>query len=186
MFEWEFELLEIINNRGGEACLPEIYEELEARPETEKGLHKAINGRRPGYQHRAQRYISNLCQKGYLVRQRRGCYSLTHQGKQHFLIELGYRAPESPVLARERTRKSVVVPVEIEALDEGGYLATCSAIQGCLAEGDTVGESLENLEDAARAILELRTKEGWGMPPGLEEYKRAIVLKAQLVVPLPE
>lgn len=52
------------------------------------------------------------------------------------------------------------LPVEIEALSEGGFLAICSAIQGCHAEGATIAEALENLEDVARQLLELRRQDG--------------------------
>ncbi len=48
-----------------------------------------------------------------------------------------------------------MLSVEIEPLEEGGYLATCPAIPGCHAEGQTVGEALDNLRDVARVIYEL-------------------------------
>jgi hypothetical protein len=35
--------------------------------------------------------------------------------------------------------------IEIELLEEGVYLASCPAIQGCHAEGRTIGEALDNL-----------------------------------------
>jgi len=47
------------------------------------------------------------------------------------------------------------LPVEIERLEEGGYLATCPAIQGCHAEGRTVGEALDNLQNVAQVIYQL-------------------------------
>jgi predicted RNase H-like HicB family nuclease len=46
-------------------------------------------------------------------------------------------------------------PVEIESLEEGGHLATCPSIPGCHAEGQTVGEALDNLRDVARVLYEL-------------------------------
>jgi len=63
----------------------------------------------------------------------------------------------------------LVIPVEIEALEEGGYLAVCDAIQGCHAEGDSVAEALENLEDVARVLLELRREDGLSSP---ESFRR--------------
>ena len=80
----------------------------------------------------------------------------------------------------------LVIPVEIEALEEGGYLAICEAIQGCHAEGETVAEALENLEDVARILLELRQEDGLPPPEGLERLEPGMVIKAQLVVTAPE
>ena len=76
----------------------------------------------------------------------------------------------------------LVIPVEIEALEEGGYLATCKAIQGCHAEGETVAEALDNLEDVARIILELMREDGLPLPEGLEPFEASTIIKAQLVV----
>ena len=81
--------------------------------------------------------------------------------------------------------KRYIIPVEIEELEEGGYLAVCEVIQGCHAEGDTVPEALENLEDVARVLLELRLEDGLDLPDGLTEAPPGEVeLRAQLVVPL--
>jgi predicted RNase H-like HicB family nuclease len=82
--------------------------------------------------------------------------------------------------------KKLVIPVEIEELEEGGYLAVCEAIQGCHAEGDTVGEALENLEDVARILLELRQEDGLPPPEGLNSLEPGTVIKAHVVVPAAE
>ncbi|MCR4406761.1 MAG: type II toxin-antitoxin system HicB family antitoxin [Anaerolineae bacterium] len=47
------------------------------------------------------------------------------------------------------------LPVQIEKLEEGIYLATCPAIQGCHAEGHTVGEALDNLRSVFQVLYEL-------------------------------
>jgi len=80
----------------------------------------------------------------------------------------------------------LVVPVVVEPLEEGGYLAICEAIQGCHAEGETVAEALENLEDVARILLELRREDGLPLPEGLEQLEASTVIKAQLVVTVGE
>lgn len=41
--------------------------------------------------------------------------------------------------------KKYLLKVEVEPLEEGGYLAICPDIQGCHAEGETVAEALEIL-----------------------------------------
>jgi predicted RNase H-like HicB family nuclease len=79
--------------------------------------------------------------------------------------------------------RKLVIPVEVEPLEEGGYLASCDAIQGCHAEGETVAEALENLEDVARILLELRREDGLPAPEGLETFEPGRIVKAQLVVP---
>lgn len=81
---------------------------------------------------------------------------------------------------------NVVIPVEVEPLEEGGYLAVCEVIQGCHAEGDTVAEALENLQGVAEALLEVQKEDGVPLPPGLEAFRPGMVIKAQLVVPTPE
>jgi predicted RNase H-like HicB family nuclease len=55
-----------------------------------------------------------------------------------------------------------------------------------LAEGNTVAEAIENLEDGAVVLLGLHKRHGLPLPEGLEEFKHSKVLEAQLVIPLPE
>lgn len=52
------------------------------------------------------------------------------------------------------------LPVEIEWLEEGVYLASCPMIQGCHAEGRTIGEALDNLRSVAQTIYELCQEKG--------------------------
>ena len=40
------------------------------------------------------------------------------------------------------------LPVDIEELEEGGYLAICPILPGCHAEGDTIAEAIENIQEA--------------------------------------
>jgi len=46
------------------------------------------------------------------------------------------------------------VMLHVERLPEGGYLATSDTIQGLVAQGRTVSETLEIARDAARRLLE--------------------------------
>ena len=46
------------------------------------------------------------------------------------------------------------VMLHVERLPEGGYLATSEAIQGLVAQGRTVAETLEIARDIARRLLE--------------------------------
>lgn len=47
-----------------------------------------------------------------------------------------------------------LIPITIEPLEEGGYLATSQAIQGLIAQGRTIAETLEIAQDVARKIFE--------------------------------
>ena len=44
--------------------------------------------------------------------------------------------------------------LHVEPLPEGGYLATSDTIQGLVAQGHTVAETLEIARDVARRLLE--------------------------------
>lgn len=61
------------------------------------------------------------------------------------------------------------LPMEIELLEEGLYLASCPAIQGCRAEGHTIGEALDNLQSVARVIYKLCQEKGLPFITGLVE-----------------
>ncbi len=59
----------------------------------------------------------------------------------------------------------VVLQISVRPKEDGqGYLAVCDSLQGCHAEGYTVGEALDNLQDVARTLLELRREDGLPMP----------------------
>jgi len=40
-----------------------------------------------------------------------------------------------------------------EDTDDGGYVATVPALPGCISDGDTKDEALENIKDAIRLYL---------------------------------
>ncbi|MFN9645099.1 MAG: type II toxin-antitoxin system HicB family antitoxin [Cyanobacteriota bacterium] len=52
------------------------------------------------------------------------------------------------------------VMLHVERLPEGGYLATSEAIQGLVAQGRTVPETLEIARDIARKLLEVQQLRG--------------------------
>ncbi len=47
-----------------------------------------------------------------------------------------------------------MLKIHIESLDEGGFLATSEDIQGLVAQGRTVQETLDIAKDVARRLLE--------------------------------
>ena len=56
-----------------------------------------------------------------------------------------------------------LIRLHVEALDEGGYLATSDEVQGLVAQGRTVQETLQIAEDLARRLLEAQAERS-GMP----------------------
>ena len=54
--------------------------------------------------------------------------------------------------------------VFLEEAEEGGYVVTCPALPGCISEGETREEALENIKDAIRGYLEALRHHGDRMP----------------------
>lgn len=61
----------------------------------------------------------------------------------------------------------VRVAVQVEALAEGGFLATSEDFPGLVAQGRTVAETLEIGQDVARKLLESYREHGDELPPAL-------------------
>ena len=47
-------------------------------------------------------------------------------------------------------------PILIEKDEDGIYIGSCPALQGCYTQGDTYEEVVENLKDAIRLHIEAR------------------------------
>lgn len=47
-----------------------------------------------------------------------------------------------------------LIPISVEPLKEGGFLATSPLLQGLIAQGRTIAETLEIAEDVARKLIE--------------------------------
>ena len=78
--------------------------------------------------------------------------------------------------------KRYLLRVEVEPLEEGGYLAICPDLQGCHAEGDTIAEALANVEDVARVIIELCLEKGLPLPLELQDEQAPPLVRAELLV----
>jgi predicted RNase H-like HicB family nuclease len=50
-----------------------------------------------------------------------------------------------------------MVQLHIEKLPEGGYLATSDAVQGLVAQGRTIQETLEIARDVAKKLIEAQS-----------------------------
>ena len=49
--------------------------------------------------------------------------------------------------------------VVLEEADEGGYTVTVPALPGCISEGDTYEEAVDNIKDAVQLYLRAVSKE---------------------------
>ncbi len=74
------------------------------------------------------------------------------------------------------------LPIEVQPLETERYLAVCSVIQGCHAEGDTIAEAIENLQDIARQLQELRLDDVLSIPPGLAQADSQTVVRGEVLV----
>jgi predicted RNase H-like HicB family nuclease len=72
--------------------------------------------------------------------------------------------------------------IEIEPLEDGRYLAVATNLRGCHAEGDTIAEAIDYVEDVARVIIEMCLKEGLPLPPEIESEEAPPIVKAEVVV----
>ncbi len=55
-------------------------------------------------------------------------------------------------------------PIVIYPCDEGGYVAEVPALKGCLAQGETLPETLEELEVVTKLWIEAAEKRGQPLP----------------------
>ena len=71
-----------------------------------------------------------------------------------------------------------IVNLHIERLPEGVYLATSDELQGLVAQGRTVAETLEIARDVARKLLEAQSynKESDYLQPVAEQFNYPLVV----------
>jgi antitoxin HicB len=73
------------------------------------------------------------------------------------------------------------LPVRIQPLAEGGYLATSSDLPGLVAQGRTMAETIEIAQDVARKLVESYVEHGDPLPAkvrtALKQAQRKAVIK---------
>ena len=57
-----------------------------------------------------------------------------------------------------------LVSINIEKLQEGVYLATSENLQGLVAQGRTIAETIEIAQDVARKLIESCIEKGYPLP----------------------
>ncbi len=67
-----------------------------------------------------------------------------------------------------------LLPIKVEELEEGGYLATSDVLQGLVAQGRTIAETMEIAQDVARKIIESCIEHGAPVPFKLRSKERRV------------
>lgn len=61
--------------------------------------------------------------------------------------------------------KEILLPIHVEELPEGGFLATSDELPGLVAQGRTLAETMEIAQDVARKLIESYLEHGDELPP---------------------
>jgi predicted RNase H-like HicB family nuclease len=67
-----------------------------------------------------------------------------------------------------------LISIKIEELEEGGYLATSNTLQGLVAQGRTIAETMEIAQDIARKLIESYNEHGDPLPLEIEPFTNVI------------
>lgn len=59
--------------------------------------------------------------------------------------------------------------VVIEVDEDGVYVVQVPSLPGCISQGKTRAEALENIKDAIKGYIESLRKHGEPVPPSIEE-----------------
>ena len=62
-----------------------------------------------------------------------------------------------------------LIEIQIEKLPEGGYLATSPVLNGLIAQGRTLSETIEIAQDVARKLIESYLEHGDPLPEGISQ-----------------
>jgi predicted RNase H-like HicB family nuclease len=68
--------------------------------------------------------------------------------------------------AHYRVPESIQLPVTVYQDEEGWYVVECPGVPGCLSQGRTREEALQNIREAIRLCLDVR-RERW-LPPTIQ------------------
>ena len=61
--------------------------------------------------------------------------------------------------------------ITIEQDEDGIFVAECPAIPGCISQGKTEKEVLENIKDAIKQCLEVRAEKGMPLTVAMREIE---------------
>ncbi len=69
-------------------------------------------------------------------------------------------------------------PVTIYQDEEGWYIVECPVIPGCMSQGETKEEALQNIQEAIQLCLQVRREKG--MPLTIESQEVEVPIYAQV------
>ncbi|MBM2817313.1 MAG: hypothetical protein HW421_4075 [Ignavibacteria bacterium] len=82
----------------------------------------------------------------------------------------------------------IVIDINVEPLEEGGYLALSDDLPGLLAEGRTYSEALEIAQDVARKLIESYIEHNDPLPVRIQNQlsksKKMLKFKVPIAVAL--
>jgi len=64
--------------------------------------------------------------------------------------------------------------VIIERDEDGMYIVECPSVPGCISQGKTEEEAIENIKEAIKVCLEVRTEKGMPLTVEVKEIEIAI------------
>ncbi len=63
--------------------------------------------------------------------------------------------------------------VVIERDEDGMYIVECPSVPGCVSQGKTEEEAIENIKEAIKACLEVRAEQGMPLTVAVKEIEIA-------------
>jgi antitoxin HicB len=78
----------------------------------------------------------------------------------------------------------LILSISIEPLEEGGYLATSEDLQGLIAQGRTIAETLEIAQDVARKLIESYVEHGDPLPLKIAQAVRQPQRRTKIKIPV--
>ena len=64
--------------------------------------------------------------------------------------------------------------VVIERDEDGMYIVECPTVPGCVSQGKTEEEAIDNIKEAIKACLEVRAEQGMPLTINVKEIEIAI------------
>jgi predicted RNase H-like HicB family nuclease len=71
-----------------------------------------------------------------------------------------------------------IVNLHIEKLPEGVYLATSDDVQGLVAQGRTIQETIEIAQDVAKKLIEAQSDTAAPLPPARATFDYPMIVNA--------
>lgn len=70
----------------------------------------------------------------------------------------------------------VCLKLQLETLDEGGYVATSPDLPGLVAQGRTIAETIEIAGDVARKLIDSYVEHGDPLPSGIRKPQKEFLV----------